>query len=562
MTSPYTLAQSYHFWSSGVKKPFTENQNLDLNNLLELIRAETIVCAAGSCFSQNIGKELLARDYEFLVSKFSQGRIESFGLGNVYTTQQLEQWLEFCLSNRTWTKDTFFTDKEHLISDYLIPHLSPVNSESELNKRRNSIKKEFISTLEKADLFIFTCGLTEQWETQTGEALAVCPGTIFGEFDESSHLFRNLTTSEVLNNLTSIERLIAQVNPSIKLLYTVSPVPLTATAEKEHVLLSNNFSKSKLRAAIGEHVAKSEKSSYFGSYELMVSNTAGDWRYKENLRSVSRAGINFVMRHSFNEHGPKREFQNISFSKQSDSELNCEEQKLETLRRNKVLSSARNQTFFIGDSHMGKIAEAASKLGFQAQGGQIMNGSGFSEAKFSLDQEQIFTPEEDKNSNKIWTKIFKNLERCNGTVNIFTNIGFQTTQNIPKMVNYYGKALLTQKDIMEYFKKFNRNQLVILEKLTKYGTVVFVEDPKIHSIIKEHPFGESHLRIERFVFPIYAKYMRTISKQIGARYFSEFDSIIAEIYQETGYVENVLSQDIVHGSELFYKKSAQKIYEL
>ena len=96
MKNPYDDGSVTRFWSSGVRTPLEKNFNLGIDNLLGLIDRNTVVCAAGSCFAQHIGKNLVKRKFKFLISEFAEGRQESFGLGNIYTTRQMKQWLEFC----------------------------------------------------------------------------------------------------------------------------------------------------------------------------------------------------------------------------------------------------------------------------------------------------------------------------------------------------------------------------------------------------------------------------------------------------------------------------------
>ena len=202
----------------------------------------------------------------------------------------MKQWIEFFLGTREWSDKTFFEDNKNLFHDYLLPHLPSVSSKAQLLDRRVKVGDEFISHISVADVFIFTCGLTEQWVTRCDETLTICPGTVVGKYDPEQHYFINLDFSDILHDLSKIEEYILKLNPGINFIYTVSPVPLTATAEEEHVLVSTCFSKSKLRAAVGEHVRKSKKSEYFPSYELITHSNLGDWRFESNLRSVSSNG--------------------------------------------------------------------------------------------------------------------------------------------------------------------------------------------------------------------------------------------------------------------------------
>ena len=97
---PYQDGLNERFWSKGVREPLEEGKRIAINNLSDLIGKDTIVSSAGSCFAQNIGKHLIEGHYSFLQTELCTDPFQSFGLGNIYTTRQLYQWLEFCNSNR------------------------------------------------------------------------------------------------------------------------------------------------------------------------------------------------------------------------------------------------------------------------------------------------------------------------------------------------------------------------------------------------------------------------------------------------------------------------------
>jgi hypothetical protein len=275
----------------------------------------------------------------------SEGRKESFGFGNIYTTRQMKQWLEFFLRRRKWSDQTLYQDNENLSYDYLLPHFDPVSSPVELSRKRHMIREEFISQISIANVFIFTCGLTELWSTRLGEVLTICPGTVFGEYDPKAHYFQNLDFGDILEDLSKIEEYISEFNPNIKFIYTISPVPLTATAEDEHVLVATCFSKSKLRAAVGEHVRKSKDSKYFPAYELITHSNVGDWRFESNLRSVSTNGVEYVMRHGFKEEMKNARLINKQDDYSNSIDIHCEEEKLETANRLKLKFNDDQQFF-------------------------------------------------------------------------------------------------------------------------------------------------------------------------------------------------------------------------
>ena len=75
------------------------------------------------------------------------------------------------------------------------------------------------------------------------------------------------------------------INPQAKIIVTVSPVPLIATYEDRHVLVSNCYSKAALRVAAEEIVAARPDIAYFPSYEIVMANAHRN--FAEDQRSVT-----------------------------------------------------------------------------------------------------------------------------------------------------------------------------------------------------------------------------------------------------------------------------------
>jgi len=77
---------------------------------------------------------------------------------------------------------------------------------------------------------------------------------------------------------------------------TVSPVPLVATAAQKHVAVATAYSKAALRVACEEIVAAHPHVDYFPSYEIITSAHARGRYFAPDLRTVTKAGVDHVMR--------------------------------------------------------------------------------------------------------------------------------------------------------------------------------------------------------------------------------------------------------------------------
>ena len=157
-------------------------------------------------------------------------------------------------------------------------------------------------------MFVFTFGLTEAWVgIEDGAVYPTCPGTIAGVFDPQRYRFHNFTFSETITDIEEFIAFARKLNPTMRFLFTVSPVPLTATAAGGHVLQASVYSKSVLRAACGEICDRYPFVDYFPSYELVASHPFRAMFFDPNLRTVTGKGVSHVM--------------NVFFSTQAGSEI-------------------------------------------------------------------------------------------------------------------------------------------------------------------------------------------------------------------------------------------------
>lgn len=158
--------------------------------------------------------------------------------------------------------------------------------------------------LEQTDVFVFTFGLTEAWlHTKDGAVFPTCPGTAGGVFDPEQHQFHHFTYEEVKHDAEKFIDTALTMNPAMRFLLTVSPVPLTATATTNHVLSATVYSKSVLRAVCGALEDKYPMVDYFPSFELVASHPMRAMFFMPNLRAVSPPGVRMVMDTFFLAHG-------------------------------------------------------------------------------------------------------------------------------------------------------------------------------------------------------------------------------------------------------------------
>lgn len=311
MTHPYEGLDSEAYWRTGVADagPF------GLDGLWQPkfpVRPEHRIATAGSCFAQHIGRALLKRGYgwtdfepapPFLkgdeAGRFNYG-VFSFRTGNIYTPGMLLQWLQIAFGEVPQPEE--FWERDGRVFDPLRPAIEPGGfaSRDEAMAAREATCAAIRAAVTETDIFVFTLGLTENWSNrETGLEYALCPGTVAGEFDERLHRFGNANSRVTHRNMRAAIAFMLRRNPGMKVLLTVSPVPLTATASGKHVLTATTYSKAILRGAAGMLAEEMAQVDYFPSYEIITSPVFRGMFYAANLRSVVPKGVDTVMGHFF-----------------------------------------------------------------------------------------------------------------------------------------------------------------------------------------------------------------------------------------------------------------------
>lgn len=308
---PYLDIPETAFWSSAVaKRNFLEIS--DLWNPKFPIKSSMKISTFGSCFAQHIGRALREHGFRWFEAEEAPERMAAdtkslfnYGVfsartGNIYTTSLLKQWLEWACEKNEVPTEVWHKDGRYY--DPFRPTIEPDGfaSKDELQASRQLTLKALRTAAESSSVFVFTLGLTESWKNRVhGYEYPVCPGTAAGEFSAEQHEFVNQDFVEIRKALLDSVRLLQSVNPKVRIILTVSPVPLTATMSGNHVLLATMESKSILRAVAGNVARSSERIDYFPSYEIINSPVMRGAFFEPNQRSVSSAGVRHVMNEFF-----------------------------------------------------------------------------------------------------------------------------------------------------------------------------------------------------------------------------------------------------------------------
>ncbi|MEB3065325.1 GSCFA domain-containing protein [[Mycobacterium] zoologicum] len=302
---PYRNAPGRSFWSRSVSSGFDVRQLVDHDG--PLIRPGEPVASAGSCFASNLVPFLERAGFEYLRAErrnpaFSDVHPENLGYekfsaayGNIYTPRQLLQLLRRCQGSFRPAEDRWHTDAG--VIDPFRPGLRyHALTDAEFDMLGAQHLRAVRRVFEEAKVFIFTLGLTEAWVSRLdGAVFPACPGTVAGTFDEALHAFVNFSVDEVTSDLDAFVTELRVLNPGVRIILTVSPVPLVATATGKHVLLSSTYSKAVLRASAEEIVRRHAFVSYFPAFEIVTGPQAPDLYLEADRRSVTQEAIATVM---------------------------------------------------------------------------------------------------------------------------------------------------------------------------------------------------------------------------------------------------------------------------
>lgn len=305
MRHPYKTAPDHAFWERAVATGWAPDAVARISRPL-LARGEKLA-SAGSCFAAHIVPYLEAVGIEYVRTEvpppaFRAVHGKSFGYhhfsaayGNIYTARHLAQLLQRALGTFRPAEDRWYGDGR--VIDPFRPGLAfPAASDAEFDVLTAQHLERVIAAFRQADVFVFTLGLTEAWVSAIdGAVFPACPGTIAGEYDPNRHGFKNFTAAETKTDLLAAFALLRSIRPNIRIVLTVSPVPLVATATNEHVLAASMYSKSALRVAAQEVTWAMPCVRYFPAYEIVCGPQAPGDFFVANRRVVSRAAIDAVM---------------------------------------------------------------------------------------------------------------------------------------------------------------------------------------------------------------------------------------------------------------------------
>lgn len=234
------------------------------------------VLSLGSCFAVNMEQKL---DY----FKF-RNSTNPFGI--LFHPVALENFIGFAANAKTFTEDDIFFHNERWHCFDAHSDLSHTDKDVLLTRLTSAVV-DTCESLKKASHIIITLGTAWVYRRIESNALvANCHKVPQKEFIKEL-----LSVATIQQSLQNIISLIHTVNPTVQILFTVSPV--------RHIkdgFIQNQWSKANLISALQETLNAGPKlnSFYFPSYEIMMDELRDYRFYSEDMIHPNQTAIDYI----------------------------------------------------------------------------------------------------------------------------------------------------------------------------------------------------------------------------------------------------------------------------
>lgn len=241
-----------------------------------LVRHGEPIVLVGSCFSDNIGACLRDGLFDADVNPF----------GPIYNPLSIQRAFEV-LTNQTVVKSESLIENGGMWHSFLFhSRYSAVDREDAVERMNRRIETA-AGNLRNASVVIVTLGTTRVFTLRdTGDVVANChklPGSVFD--------VRYLTLDEVEDALNRTLEAVRSVNPSARIIFTVSP--LRYNEQGAH---GNQLSKSTLLLAVDRVISNdsSGQTSYFPAYEVMMDDLRDYRFYADDMKHPSMQAVRYI----------------------------------------------------------------------------------------------------------------------------------------------------------------------------------------------------------------------------------------------------------------------------
>ncbi|MEP7143318.1 MAG: GSCFA domain-containing protein [Ferruginibacter sp.] len=227
----------------------------------------------GSCFTENIGTKLKQHKFDVLENPN----------GILFNPISIAKSVNSYISNKRYTEADLFYQNECWNSwehHSRFSHPGKAACLHGINQSQHAAS-EFIL---KADWLFITMGSAFVYELDNSEVVANCHKVPTDKFHK-----RLLSIHEVVSNFNDMLDDLFVINPSVKIIFTISPV-----RHLRDGFVENNLSKSTLIQAVHQLTATNENIFYFPAYELVIDDLRDYRFYAEDMVHPNYPATNYV----------------------------------------------------------------------------------------------------------------------------------------------------------------------------------------------------------------------------------------------------------------------------
>jgi tetratricopeptide (TPR) repeat protein len=225
---------------------------VNLNSESKFINKDTKFFTMGSCFARNLAKSLIDSGY-------------------VSHHMEISEYINTTFANKVFVDWLGDADIDDAIRDRIVELLPPGWS-----------KENALHIIRNSDVFILTLGVAPAFfDRATGDFVLPRPSALNSRALAEKYLFRTTSVKENVENVLYLIEFFRKISPDMKIVVTVSPVPLLASFEYESAVQADCLSKSTMRLVAHEVVNNSNISNilYWPSFEVFrwAGSNAGNY---------------------------------------------------------------------------------------------------------------------------------------------------------------------------------------------------------------------------------------------------------------------------------------------
>jgi hypothetical protein len=255
---------------------------------------DTPIASIGSCFAEEFAYYMIGKKFNYLRAEKSRLGA-SANWGRVYTIPNLSQIIDYSLDKayllvieKTERRSSKKEEKGWFDP---LRDLSPIHQDQE-NARREiqSHREASLKVFKEARILVITLGQNEGWHDQThGLIWAQRPPADLLAAQPGRFTFRTFKPPIILELMKNSLTKLFTLNPGMRVILTVSPVPAFATFHKKSVI-TDSFANKCLLRLIADEITEEFKGKvyYFPSFEIVLAYNPFSYR-ADNRHVMNRS---------------------------------------------------------------------------------------------------------------------------------------------------------------------------------------------------------------------------------------------------------------------------------